>query len=298
MGRPCSESCSEATEPTFPAVNSPWRTAECLSGSAITCPTRSAPSRHREEAAREYLGSGEASLSGLARLAASASTSGALLLGEHDQVRSQFAALASVVPELGDSMATSLDDYLRALDFIAALVAGPVSERPVMDAEAVKLLEVAASVSFENVPCATRLARAADAAAAAMGEPEKALSGLGRKLAMYRRWGDAVPVLEKSQSGHPEDRDVAMALASAWLELDRWNEARTLLVGMLSDPPVPQDVDVLQVLQNAAYRQRDQEYKRWQGYLAVIDPGADGGGPTARRPVSPAATGELFQRNP
>jgi tetratricopeptide (TPR) repeat protein len=41
---------------------------------------------------------------------------------------------------------------------------------------------------------------------------------------------------------------------------------------MLSDPPGPQDTDVLQTLQDAAYQRNDQEHQRWQDYLAVIDP--------------------------
>lgn len=225
-----------------------------------------------QEAAREYLGHGDFVLSSLAQLGASTSARLALLGGERDEIHARFAALAGAAPELGALLRPYLDDYLRTLDFIAALVADAAGTPPASGAEAASLVEVAAQATLDNVACAIRLARAADDLAAEAGEQGKALTRVGQTLARYRRWADAAPVLEECHASNPEDRDIAQALADSWLELDRWDEAKALLISMLSDPPGPEDALALQTLQGAAFNRQDPEYQHWQDLLADIDP--------------------------
>ena len=238
-----------------------------------------------QRAARDYSGQGNSLLGSLAGLGAATSRWAALLYGERDEIRTQLAALSSSDPEVAGQLGPSLDGYLRTLTCIAAIQAGSASMPPDADAETVGLLGLAASASLDDVPRAVRLARAADDASAMLGDSGMTLVAVGAMLSKQRRWAEAAPLLEECHARYPKDRDIAEQLADAWLETDRWDDARDLLAGLLATPPGRQDAYALQKLQNAAYLRGDAEYRRWQDLLATIDPSRTLAG---QLPTSPA----------
>ena len=174
-----------------------------------------------QRAARDYSGRGNSLLGSLAGLGAATSRWAALLYGERDEIRTQLAALSSSDPEVAGRLGPSLDGYLRTLTCIAAIQAGSASMPPdaEADAETVGLLGLAASASFDDVPRAVRLARAADDASAVLGDSGMTLAAVGAMLSRQRRWAEAAPLLEECHARYPKDRDIAEQLADAWLRL-------------------------------------------------------------------------------
>jgi CHAT domain-containing protein/thioredoxin-like negative regulator of GroEL len=231
-----------------------------------------------QEAARDYLGRGESMLCSLAQLGAATASWSAILGGDHEEIRTQLAAVAASNPEVAIEIEPSLSSYMSTLRFIAALRSGPSDSSPALHelheggTEAAKLLELAAVSSLDDVAAAARLARAADELFDSLDEARNVLASLGQSLMRQRRWSDAVALLEECHARSPNDRDVAVALAEGWLEIGRWDDARTLLKGLLADPPGPQDAYVLQILQNTAFLRGDPESQHWQDLLAEIDP--------------------------
>jgi CHAT domain-containing protein/tetratricopeptide (TPR) repeat protein len=262
----------------FPAGELAQAHARMLIGLGGHLSSPSAAGLSYQQAAREYVSRGKSLPAALAQLGAATVRWGALLDGEQDEIRTQLAAVAAVDPAVGAEVGSPLEDYLRTLRAIAGLRAGTTggesgrNEPHERNAEAANLFELATSVSLDDVAVGSRLARVADELYTALGEPDDVLVKVGESLLQQRRWSEAVAVLQECHDRRPQDRDITTRLARAYLEVDRWDDARSLLVGLLVDPPGPQDADALQLLQYGAVLRGDPQHQHWQDLLAQVDP--------------------------
>lgn len=234
------------------------------------------------QAERQYLGHHDAALAALARLGAAASDQIRVAITGSLGLQPDFSSLATAAEQARAAsridLTRELDGFERTLRCIAAIRAGAPGQanyEPAQfagDPEAAQLFETAAFANLDNLPAGLRLGRLATDVYGLQSVTVNVVAAAGRALVRQRRWPDALTVLEECHRQDPRDPEIAGPLAQAYQELGQLDSARTMLVGMLGNPPTTEDLWVLQFLQNLAFLRNDPELEHWQGLIAQLDP--------------------------
>jgi tetratricopeptide (TPR) repeat protein len=216
----------------------------------------------------------------LARLAALASSTvkrALLASGDTTEVRERLEQLA----EVDAATATTLEQAFQVYEGVVVWIAKSGSDTSELapervDAEGVELLGAAALAASDDLSLAVRIAGVADAARSRNDEAAPtSLSHLAGGLVMQRRWADAIALLTDLHARDPVDQQIAYRLARAYAELDRWPEAKAVLLGLLNDPPTLEDVPTLWWLASLALGAHDPDAGRWRQELLELDPDSD-----------------------
>jgi CHAT domain-containing protein/Flp pilus assembly protein TadD len=245
-------------------------------GAHLSSPRIAQPSY--EQAASDYSHHNESLLAVLAQLGAATAVRLGLSRNEDEaEISARLDAIEPISPEVRADLEPAVYDYVKIMRGIDAIRMGGQEnlqnqDMPSIDAEAASLFESAAWSSLTDTNAAGRLARVADELYATLGGDRDVLPAIGRSLLGERRWSDAAAVLEQGRGQRTWDRDAALDLARAYDEMGRWGEARSVLIGLIEDPPGPADADIVQFLQNLALQHGDPEYPKWQALLAQLDP--------------------------
>ncbi|HEX2085641.1 MAG TPA: CHAT domain-containing tetratricopeptide repeat protein [Solirubrobacteraceae bacterium] len=199
--------------------------------------------------------------------------------GDATEARERLAQLREVNGEAAEALEQAFRSYEDVAAWIARVREGredvELDPRGI-DGEGVRMLEAAAVYAVDDPVVAARLARLAEAA----GVPKlpgrrSSLARLADRFSIERRWPAAAEVLAELHARDPADREIAASLARARLEIGQWPEGRAVLVGLLGDPPGPEDVATLKVLTLLAYSAQDPDAAHWREVLVGLDPAAD-----------------------
>ncbi|KOX13545.1 hypothetical protein ADK67_44140 [Saccharothrix sp. NRRL B-16348] len=256
----------EAGHGAFPGGELSQAHAHMLLGLGTHLSTPATAARSYEQAARLCDSHGSQKRAALARLAATAANWEVLSGGDPKPL---LDALDTLDQGTAAVLRPAVEGYLAAAREVRAVENGDVPSR--QDAETAVLLSLVAYTRLDDHGAATRLARAADA----IDPARRTLEGIGDAYLRRRQWPQALDALAECLEREPGNRALRYNLGRVHIELDEWDEAKAVLLAVVSDPPVAEDAGILQLLHFAAFGRHDPDYERWGAALNGIESGRD-----------------------